>query len=270
MDSSVIKLRKEAIGGVQTNIMQFKGTNPDMPTVFYHPGIFGSLENLVKQNIPRLALESGCSFLALNTIDQNSQGTYPPRNIDFDLCMEIIEQGIDSYVTGSGIIPILNSWGSFPTTLAIQNCFDIKVKGVLGIGATLNAHKVIRAKLEGLFNDGVLSADIKQAFNAGETIQAPFPNGMTVNVNKAFFEAHDGKISTNSTIHVENQIICIRGEDDEYVTDQDTDGITAIYKNTVEADRRPSGGGHWGDKEKPVAIALTEITNSCKLALKVT
>ena len=264
--NNTIKLQSMKLGGVDTNIIYFKGKNSKMPTVLYHPGIFGNLRNLT--NIPRIALESGCSFLAINTVDQDPNGTYPPRHIDFNVCMAIIEDALNQHDTSQGVIPILNSWGSFPITLALQRRPDIAVKGVLGVGATLNAHQELEAGLRQYFQHGILSQQAKNAFDAGKTISnIPYPppphNDMDVSINKAFFEAHKGLIDVNQLIHVEKQIILIRANNDEHVNDLDTDGITKIYKNSVDADKRGANGGHWGNKEAEVEHALIEIINSC-------
>ena len=265
-DNNPLQLESMELGGVNTNIIYSKGTNPEMPMVFYHPGIFGQLENLT--NIPRIALETGCSFLALNTIDQDPDGTYPPRNIDFNVCMKIIEDGLKQHDTSKGIIPILNSWGSFPITLALQRQPDITVKGVLGVGATLNAHLELEAGLGQYFQHRILSQKAKEAFEAGKTISnIPYPpppnSDMEVSINKSFFESHKGLISTDQPIHVEKQIILIRAQNDEHVNDGDTNGITCVYQNSVEADRRSADGGHWDSKEAEVESALKEIIHSC-------
>ncbi len=243
-----IALRTEKLGDVNTRIIQFAGSNPNMPTVLYHPGMFGDLDNLT--NIPRLALESGCSFLALNTIDQDPDGTYPPPNIDFDRGMEIINAALKKYTTESGIIAIANSYGATPLTAAFRENTQIPIKGFFGMAATLHASKVIKQGLYRHLNSLENGKQIIEKFEAGENLKnLPYPRPpegyILVNLNRDFFDKAQQHSQPHEAIYVHGSIVHIYAEDDTVVEKKHKSHMFTAYQNGADPKIVPVDGGHW-------------------------
>ena len=243
-----MELRAEKLGGVNTHIIQFVGKNPNMPTVFYHPGMFGNLGSLT--NIPRLALESGCSFLALNTIDQDPDGIYPPRNIDFDRGMEIINAALKKYTAESGIIAIANSYGATPLTAAFRENTQIAIKGFFGMAATLHAPEVIKHRLYNHLNSLKNGGQMIEKFEAGENLKSlPYPrppeDDILVNLNRDFFDKAQQHSQTHEAIYVHGSIVHIYAEDETVVKEKHKSHMFEAYQNEEGQKIVPVNGGHW-------------------------
>ncbi|MGB1077528.1 MAG: alpha/beta hydrolase [Bdellovibrionales bacterium] len=183
----------------------------EKPYIIYHHGLFGSIAGDHCQDALKVAEDTGCGFFAFDNLGHGKtaslKGTVPLEKCNMEnwvrTSREVIRKQVPEYAE---VILVGNSFGAGVLYLSALTMTQ-KAHSFLGIGAAPDViSEEIASGLQQYFDLGVLTAEQKTSYEAGEVIYAPFPDpqGDLIPISRSFIEVAD----TYKVLGNENKLHC--------------------------------------------------------------